>query len=142
MSGRRKRAGVQRATPVLDALPHSAEAAPEAPRLPNKPKHGWAICPECQGEFERHQPDKLFCCQKHRREWNNRAVVRGSVLAPLAIVARKTRNGTRGDKTYGAKASQDADMLIRRWEAEDAEAGRMTQAQYLRLRYQNGYDPV
>jgi len=146
MSARKKRVGARPANPVLDGLAHSDETPVPAPPLPNAPKHGWAICPECLGEFERHQADKLFCCQKHRRDWNNRAVVRGSVLAPLAIVARKTRNGTRGDITYGAKASQHADMLIRRWEAEDAEAndgrGRMTQQQYLRLRYQNGYDPV
>lgn len=127
--------------PVLDGLPQAHEPRAPSPSLSNAPAHGWGTCPECLGEFEKHQADKLFCCQKHRREWNNRAVVRGAVLAPLAIVARKTRNGTRGDKDYGARASQDADMLIRRWEAEDVAERRMTQQAYLRLRYQNGYDP-
>lgn len=131
--------------PVLDGLPQGDDTQSPAPRLPNAPAHGWGTCPECMGEFERHQADKLFCCQKHRRDWNNRATVRGAVLAPLAIVARKTRNGTRGNhhaRTYGAKASQDADTLARRWEAEDKAEGRMCQTEYLRLRYHNGFDPT
>lgn len=127
--------------PVLDGPPHNGDTPVPATRISNAPQHGFGVCPECQCEFEKHQADKLFCSQKHRRDWNNRAVVRGAVLAPLAIVARKTRNGTRGDLTYGAKASKHADMLIRRWEAEDKEAGRMSQPAYLRLRYRNGYDP-
>lgn len=142
MSARKKRVGAHPANPVLDGSPPGDEPPPQAPGLPNTPKHGWGVCPECLGEFERHQPGQLFCCQKHRRAWNNRAVVRGAVLAPLAIVARKTRNGTRGDLTFGAKASQHADMFIRHWEAEDAAAGRMSQTQYVRLRYLNGYDPT
>ena len=132
--------------PVLDGPPYSDDPAGEVPRpRPNAPKHGFGTCPECLGEFEKHQADKLFCCQAHRRAFNNRLTVRGAVLAPLAIVARKTRNGTRGtphDIIYGAKASTHADTLARRWAAEDKAEGRMPMNEYLRLRYLNGFDPT
>jgi hypothetical protein len=88
---------------------------------------------------------QLFCCTQHRRAWNNRWVTRGAVVAPLAAVARLTRNGSRGSaagRTYGARAGSDADTLFRRWRAEDAAAGRMSWEDYLKRRYLLGYDPT
>lgn len=134
---------MRRKRPVLDGLPCSDDRAEEAPTpRRNTPRHGFGTCPECLAEFEKHHANSLFCQPTHRRAFNNRMVVRGAVLAPLAIVARKTRNGTRGDRVFGAKASSDADTLARRWEAEDAAEGRMPMTEYMRLRYLNGFDPL
>jgi hypothetical protein len=103
-------------------------------------------CPECLTAFAPVVGHQLFCSTLHRRAWNNRATVRGAVLAPLAIVARLTRAGTRGDRETGKRAASDMALLIQRYRDEDRRAndgrGRMDQVQYLRARYAAGFDPL
>ena len=99
-------------------------------------------CPECMALFVPTQPGQLFCSGAHRAAWNNRATVRGRVLTPLAIVARLTRNGTRGDRQTGQSAGHHANTLILRWRDEDREAGRMPWEDYLARRYRLGFDPL
>jgi hypothetical protein len=101
-----------------------------------------SVCPECLCDFRPQTFNQLFCSPAHRDQWNNRAAIRGRVLTPLAIVARLTRGGTRGDRETGKRAAQDAAMLIQRWRDEDAESGRMPHAEYLRRRYLGGFDPL
>ena len=88
------------------------------------------------------QDGQLFCSPEHRIAWNNRATVRGRVITPLAIVARVTRNGTRNAAPFSDQGSRDLDKLIRRYVAEDRDAGRMPWPQYLARRYAAGFDPV
>ncbi len=111
-------------------------APPETPVGRERP------CPECMAPFVPAQPGQLFCTVEHRAAWNNRATVRGRVLTPLAIVARITRNGTRGDRNTGATASHHANALIQRWRDEDRVAGRMSWSDYLARRYRAGFDPL
>ena len=47
-----------------------------------------------------------------------------------------------GDRSAGARARRDADMLVQKWKDEDAAAGRMTAADYVALRYRLGYVDV
>lgn len=99
-------------------------------------------CPECLSPFKRRHPGQLFCTVAHRDAWNGRAAVRGRVLTPLAIAARVTRNGTRGDRATGARAASEAAALIQRWRDEDRAAGRMDHPEYLARRYRTGFDPL
>lgn len=99
-------------------------------------------CPECLTVYNRKHPGQLFCTPRHRDTWNNRASIRGRVLTPLVIVARVTRDGTRGDKPTGRRAAAEAALLIQRWRDEDAAAGRMAHPEYLALRYRAGFDPL
>jgi hypothetical protein len=103
---------------------------PECPALPNYPAPF----------FTAKHPRQIFCCGKHKREWEDRTRRRGSQLYTFAVTARLTRGGTRGDKTTGAKAHADADQLMQRWRDEDSAAGRMSATDYLRLRYALGFD--
>jgi hypothetical protein len=119
--------------PVLDGLP-------QTPR--QGVRYAERQCPECGGTFRPVDGHQLFCSTPHRRAWNNRATTRGAVLAPLAIVARLTRDGTRGDRDVGARASSERNALIQRWRDEDRAAGRMEWPEYLRLRYAAGFDPL
>jgi hypothetical protein len=76
-----------------------------------------------------------------RRNWENRATVRGKVLTPLAAVARMTRNGTRGAddlRDIGRRASNRQNQLIREWRDEDRAAGRMDAGEFLRVRLKFG----
>ncbi|WP_242149537.1 hypothetical protein [Sphingomonas sp. BAUL-RG-20F-R05-02] len=116
-------------------------------RLPGQNAGGWPIreCPECRKGFEPKVANQLFCCPAHKNEWNNRATARGRVLTPLAIVARITRNGTRGTperRDAGKKASSYQATLIQRYRDEDREAGRMEWADYMIHRIDLGYDPL
>ncbi|MBD8677955.1 hypothetical protein IFT55_05800 [Sphingomonas sp. CFBP 13720] len=92
--------------------------------------------------FARRHPGQLFCTVAHRDAWNGRAAVRGRVLTPLAIVARVTRNGTRGDRKTGARAASEAATLIQQWRDDDRAAGRMSHPEYLARRYRVGFDPL
>lgn len=123
----------------------SVQGPPQTPResltalpAPSAPSR----CPECLSTFVRHHPGQLFCTPAHRDRWNNRAAVRGRVLTPLAIVARVTRGGSRGDKETGKRARQQQEALIQRWIEEDRAAARMDWPTYLRLRYGVGFDPL
>jgi hypothetical protein len=103
------------------------------------------VCPECQQRYSRSHPGQLFCTPRHRDRWNNRAAVRGRVLTPLQMVARITRNGTRGspaDRKAGRLASSQLAYLINRYRDEDAAAQRMPWPAYLTLRYASGFDPL
>ncbi|QNQ09268.1 hypothetical protein H3Z74_21780 [Sphingomonas alpina] len=100
------------------------------------------LCPECLQPFVRTQPTQLFCTPEHRKDWNNRAAVRARVLMPFAMVARLTRNGTRGDKATGRQATQHHNTLLRRWTDEDKAEGRMPWVEYLQRRYAAGFDPL
>lgn len=131
--------------PVLDGLSQEPVTAAPVRLKRNAPAYGWAICPECMEEFERHYGGQLFCKTQHRRDWNNRATVRGAMLAPLSMVARITRNGTRGtpeEREVGKRASSNHNRLIQKWRDEDKVKKRMPWARYLILRYAAGFDPI
>ncbi len=99
-------------------------------------------CPECRQAFARRHPGQLFCTAAHRDAWNNRAAVRGRVLTPLVIVARVTRNGTRGDRVTGARAASELATIVQHYRDEDRAAGRMDHPEYLARRYRAGFDPL
>ena len=82
----------------------------------------------------------LFCGPAHRTAWHNRATVRGRVLTPLVMAEREMRGGTRGDTETGKAARRMACALMQQWKEEDKAAGRMSQAQYVRLRLKLGFD--
>lgn len=109
---------------------------------PQAPAKAAPICPECLQPFHRKHPGQLFCTTTHRDDWNNRAAVRGRVLAPLSMVAHLTRSGTRIDPEIGKRAAAEMRALITRWRDEDRKAGRMDHPAYLRLRYRVGFDPL
>lgn len=71
--------------------------------------------------------------------FHNRATVRGKVLAPMAMAARITRDGSRGDTVTGKRARRESRHLIDQWAREDREAGRMDMASYMRARIKIGY---
>lgn len=124
----------------------SVQGPPETPAATAAPVSGTTdtrpLCPECLSRFPRRHPGQLFCTVAHRDAWNGRAAVRGRVLTPLAIVARVTRNGTRGDRATGARAASEAATLIQQCCDEDRAAGRMSHPEYLARRYRVGFDPL
>ena len=103
------------------------------------PTFGVAFCPECRQPFQRIHPRQLFCCAAHKRTFHNRATVRGCTLAPIAIAARITRDGSRGDRETGKAARNESRQLMDRWAREDREAGRMSMVDYMRARARIGY---
>jgi hypothetical protein len=116
-------------------------------RLPGQQEGGWPPrpCPECRKLFEPRVPNQLFCCREHNVAWNNRATARGRVLTPLSIVARVTRNGTRGTeeaRKAGREASNHHNALIQRYRDEDRAAGRMEWPEYMVRRLRIGFDPL
>jgi hypothetical protein len=124
--------------PALRACPQEGHN-----RTPGQQMGGWAprICPECTRLFEPNRRNQLFCTSAHKRDWENRATVRGKVLTPLAAVARMTRNGTRGAddlRDIGRRASNRQNQLIREWRDEDRAAGRMDAGEFLRVRLKFG----
>lgn len=140
--------------------PAPTPAAPEAPvlhggpqighnRLPGQNAGGWKPrpCPECMKLFERRVANQLFCTPQHKADWNNRATARGRVLTPLSMVARITRNGTRGtdeEKKAGREASNLHNALIQKYRDEDraADPPRMSWPQYMIRRFRLGFDPL
>jgi len=130
-------AGVQ-STSVVQGHAVSPAETDGAARAPDaRPR-----CPECMTLFERRHPLQLFCVPTHRDEWNARTFVRARVVLPLIMVGRITRDGTRGDKDTGNRASAEANILLQRYRDEDRTAGRMEWPEYLRLRYLCGFDPI
>lgn len=117
-----------------------------SPRRSPRISWGTGCCPECRAEFVRRAANHLFCCPAHLADWDNRDTVRGRKLTSLAFVARITRNGTRGDRATGRKASGHVNALIQRWVDEDKAAndgrGRMPHPEYLAARYRAGFDPL
>lgn len=119
---------------ALDAsptMPAKGRAKPAAPTYRR-------TCQECSTDFFAAKPNQLFCCREHKRAYNNRWMKRGAVLAPLAVAARYTRNGTRGDKATGSRANTDANRLMERWKQEDEAAGRIFTVDYVANRYRLG----
>ncbi|WP_109808389.1 hypothetical protein [Sphingosinithalassobacter portus] len=95
--------------------------------------------------FEPNRANQLFCTPAHNTAWNNRATTRGRVLTPLSIVARITRNGTRGTseaRKAGREASNHHNTLIQRYRDEYRAAGRMEWPEYMRRRFAAGFDPL
>jgi len=118
-------------------------------RLPGQQEGGWAPrpCPECPNQklFEPKVSNQLFCCPQHNRAWHNRAKSRGGNLTPLAMIARITRNGTRGTpqgREAGRAASNAHNALIQRYRDEDREAGRMDWAELTIRRFKLGLEPL
>jgi hypothetical protein len=118
-------------------------------RLPGHNAGGWPprLCPECMKPFEPKVANQLFCTPQHNADWNNRATARGRVLTPLSMVARITRNGTRGspeDREVGRKASSSHNALVQRYRDEDRAAndgrGRMEWPQFMRQRIRLGFN--
>jgi predicted nucleic acid-binding Zn-ribbon protein len=97
-------------------------------------------CPECGQRFFMAHPRQLFCKPIHKNAWETRARKRGLQFLPLGLVARETRNGTRGDIDTGKRATRDADFLRIQWRDEDKQAGRMSAVEFQRLRQRMGYD--
>ena len=124
---------------LLQGPPHSPAGDSDGNSAPKVPP---PCCPECSTPFQRAHPGQLFCTPQHRDAWNNRATVRGRVLTALSMVARITRDGSRGDTATGKRAARDRNQLIQRWMEEDRTAGRMPWPDYLRLRYALGFDPL
>ena len=118
----------------------SVTQSPETPAP--APPPACRTCPECGARFalKRGQWRTLFCGPAHRTAWHNRATVRGRVLTPLVMAERETRGGTRGDTETGKAARRMACALMQQWKEEDKAAGRMSQAQYVRLRLKLGFD--
>jgi hypothetical protein len=97
--------------------------------------------------FEPKVRNQLFCEPDHNTAWNNRATKRGRVLTPLSIVARVTRNGTRGTpeaRDAGRRASNRHNQLIQQYRDEDRAAndgaGRMEWPEYMIWRIKLGLD--
>ncbi|MEG3177018.1 hypothetical protein U1872_12320 [Sphingomonas sp. RB3P16] len=116
-------------------------------RMPGQQAGDWPPrhCPECMRLFEPKVSNQLFCKPEHNADWNNRATKRGRVLTPLSIVARVTRNGTRGTpeaREAGRVASSHHNALIQRYRDEDREAGRMEWPAFMILRVRQGFDPL
>ncbi len=112
-------------------------------RLPGHQAGGWPPreCPECRKLFEPDRANQLFCCSEHNTAWANRATVRGRVLTPFSMVARITRDGTRGtpeEREIGKRAARKARELIQKHRDEDKAAGRMPWARYMILRVELG----
>jgi hypothetical protein len=84
-------------------------------------------------------PRQLFCSNAHKTAFHNRWTVRGRALAPVAVAARITRDGSTGDTDIGKKARRESRHLMDRWAREDREAGRMTMVDYMRERWRIGY---
>ena len=102
-------------------------------------------CPECGQHWDRVHPNQLFCSTACRTVFNRRCATRGRSLLPFAMVARITRDGTRGHaeaKSTGKRASGDANQLLQRWRDEDAGAGRMNWIDFLAARYRAGFEPL
>lgn len=116
-------------------------------RIPGQQTGEWPprLCPECMRLFEAKVVNQLFCKPEHNTDWNNRATKRGRVLTPLAMVARITRNGSRGTpeaREAGKRASSQYNALVQRYRDEDRDAKRMEWAAYIILRYDQGFDPL
>lgn len=114
-------------------------------RLPGQQAGGWPPrpCPECGRPFEPRVANQLFCSPAHNTAWTNRATARGRVLTSLSIVARITRNGTRGtpaDREAGRKATHLHNQLIQRYRDEDRAAGRMPWPEFMARRLALGFD--
>lgn len=129
----------RRLTP-LGAVERSAASGPAeigAERDRPLSRHG---CPECRQRFFMAHPRQIFCKPIHKKAWEARQRLRGLQFLSFGITARITRSGSRGDKDTGKRASRDADFLIAQWRDEDKAADRMSQAEFLALRYRLGYD--
>lgn len=116
-------------------------------RLPGQNAGGWAPrpCPECMKPFEPKVVNQLFCTPEHNTIFTNRGTKRGRKLTPLSIVARVTRNGTRGtaeERAAGREASCAHNRLIQRYRDEDRDAGRMPWPEYMIRRMRAGFDPL
>ena len=96
-------------------------------------------CPECAQPFKPVHPRQLFCSAAHKTAFHNRWTVRGRALAPVAVAARVTRDGSRGDTGIGKQARRESHHLMDRFAREDREAGRMTMVGYMRERWRIGY---
>lgn len=120
-------------------------------RLPGQNEGGWPPrpCPECMKLFEPKVANQLFCQPDHNNAWTNRATKRGRVLTPLSIVARVTRDGTRGtpeEREAGRSAAKQQRALIQRYRDEDRAAndgrGRMKWPEFHARRLALGFDPL
>lgn len=98
------------------------------------------LCPECLCGVLSGPERRVFCSPAHKKAWDNRQRLRGRQLFPFAAVARVTRGGTRGNRETGHRAQADQDMLLGRWNEEDARDNRMSQSDYLTLLYHLGFD--
>lgn len=103
---------------------------------------GQYVCPECLTPFRPRVLRQLFCCAEHKRDWHHRSTKRGAVLFSLEMAARETRDGTRGDKDTGKRASWQGNLLKQQWRDEDRAAGRMSQVDYMRRRFALGFDAI
>ena len=127
LDGREKAAGAE------------APAVGEASASAGAKVYTGAACPECRQQFDRVHPRQLFCSNAHKTTFHNRATVRGRMLTPIAMAARITRDGSRGDVGVGKLARRDAHRLMDLWAREDRLEGRMSMVDYMRERRRIDY---
>jgi hypothetical protein len=90
-------------------------------------------CPECGDLFELTDPRKVFCCNEHKRAWNNRMLGRGGALMLLMQAWRQGRH-KKGDGA-AKYAFTELCIAIDEASAEDRAAGRPPALEVLRNRY-------
>ena len=134
-------------TAVLHAAPETAardDLAAEGTAAPEKGAKGSRRCPECLAAVKPSVAAgnrNMFCCPEHRVAYVNRNTVRGRSFVALAMAARMTRDGTRGElRETGKRAARQARALQQQWIDEDRAAGRMLADEYCALRHRLGHD--
>lgn len=133
-------AGATRADEQGQSGPKSRKAP--VPRSGGPVLDGAYVCPECLVRFKPKASRQIFCCPTHAKSWHNRSQKRGAVLFSLSMAARETRDGTRGHKETGRRASWQGNLLMQQWRDEDRAAGRMGQVEYMRRRFLMGFDAI
>ncbi|MCA3254805.1 MAG: hypothetical protein INF91_04205 [Alphaproteobacteria bacterium] len=95
-------------------------------------------CPECGAAFSPAVYNQLFCASPHKLLFERRLAKRGFKLTALAMAARQTRDGTRGDVETGRWAARETRRLLQLWADDDREAGRPSAVEYVSLRKRLG----
>lgn len=86
-------------------------------------KYRARCCNECGASYTPHRCDELFCSTKCRKDWNNRAMVRGAELYHFFMAHRYERDAA---KEIGAMGFMT--QIAQRWHDQDKtkRAGRKT----------------
>jgi len=102
---------------LTSAEPRSASAARS-----NRPRKSWKrACLECGDSFQAFQRHGQFCSSTHRKDWNNRRMVRGSELYDLFMICRHERGLAKAKGYWNLMCRMAAEW---RFEDERDRAGR------------------
>ncbi len=123
----------------MTLLPHAIDLHPRASVSNGGPRKASHKCPECGGDVWLTGPRPVFCSKACRKASHYREVLRGRQLLNLAMAARATRDGSRGDRETGAYAAREARSLMQQWADEDRAAGRMSAVELVALRRRMGH---